>query len=304
LKREYFDRLCEECDLYAPGNDFNWAAVEKAQGARAYGKLDVIADYVGQRGVSMVGHTLLWYHTLPKWLGAQNNADMQKSMEAYVDETVKRFRGKVVRWDVINEPIRAPDRPDGLRHSLLVDRLGPEYMKRAFAVAKAADPAVSLCCNEFGFEYRKPADIGKRAAFLKLLRKFRDDDVAIDCVGLQSHLDAGQELDQDGISKFIRDVKSLDYKVAITELDVLDSGLDGTDDERDQAVADHAKAYLDCVMAEVKPTTITCWGFTDSDTWLTMFHKRRDGRALRPLPFDNEFHRKPMWASIRQAMLR
>jgi endo-1,4-beta-xylanase len=297
----YYEQLCRECNIYAPGNEFNWANVEKSKGVRAYGKLDSIARFAKERGTSVIGHTLLWYHTIPKWLAqVDDKKELTAAIETYVSETVTRFRGFVVRWDVVNEPIRVPDGADGLRRSLFLDRLGPDYLKIAFAAAKAADPTVSLCCNEFGFEYRKPDDIAKRAAFLKLLRRLRDENVAIDCVGLQSHLDASSQLDLDGIAAMVREIKALGYKVAITELDVIDTSLDADEEARDRAVAAHVKDYLGCVTAEVKPTTITCWGFTDSRTWLTMFHRRKDGRAMRPLPFDDQYNRKEMWAVVRQ----
>jgi endo-1,4-beta-xylanase len=301
----YYEQLCKECNIYAPGNDFNWAAVEKAKGIRVYGKLDALTNFMKQRGVGMIGHTLLWYHTIPAWVSQlPSNAEISSAADAYVSETVTRFRGSVVRWDVINEPIRLNDGPDGLRRMPLLDKLGPDYMKQAFAAAKAADPAVSLCCNEYGFEYKKADNAAKRTAFLNLLRRFRDDKVAIDCIGLQSHLDASQQLDLDGLSAFMREVKSLGYKVAITELDVIDEALDANEDVRDHLVANHVKDYLSCITAEVKPTTITCWGFTDGHTWLTMFHRRKDGRAMRPLPFDDQFNRKEQWAVIRQFLLK
>jgi hypothetical protein len=36
-----------------------------------------------------------------------------------------------------------------------------------------------------------------------------------------------------------------------------------------------------------------------SGTWLDMWYKRSDGRPLRPLPFDFDLMRKPLWAAIR-----
>ena len=296
----YYEQLCRECNYLAPGNEFNWANVEKTKDARGYAKLDQIAAFARERDVKMIGHTLLWYHTIPKWLQELDSAGLVRAMDAYVSETVSRFRGRVARWDVVNEPIRVQDGAEGLRRSLFTDRLGVDYIKQAFAFAKAADPQVSLCCNEFGFEYKKREDILKRAAFLKLLRRLRDDNVALDCVGLQSHLDASLVLDLDGMAGFVREIKSLGYKIAITELDVIDAKLDADEEVRDRLVARHVDDYLGCVTAEARPTTITCWGFTDGHTWLTMFHRRRDGRAMRPLPFDDQFNRKEMWSVIRR----
>ena len=132
----YYEQLCRECNILAPGNEFNWANVERTRDKRGYGKLDQIAAFARDRDVKMIGHTLLWYHTIPKWLGELDSAGLVGAMEVYVSETVSRFRGLVARWDVVNEPIRVPDGPEGLRRSLFTERLGADYIKQAFAFAK------------------------------------------------------------------------------------------------------------------------------------------------------------------------
>jgi endo-1,4-beta-xylanase len=302
--RGYYEQIAKECNIYVPGNEFNWKTVERAKGVRAYGKLDTIAQFMKERDVALVGHTLLWYYAVPQWLTQMEApSDIFNAMDAYIHDVVSRFRGNVVRWDVINEQLAADSKGDGLRRTFYLDKLGRDYMKHAFAAARAADPKVLLCYNDFGFEYDKPDNHAKRAAFLTLLRQFRDDKVELDCVGFQSHLDASLPLDRDGLVKFAREVNQLGYKIAITELDVIDENLPADENTRDRIVADHVKDYLACVGSEAKPVTVTSWGFTDNRTWLTMWHRRKDGRAMRPLPFDDQYNRKEQWASISQYLL-
>ena len=299
--RGYYEQLAKECNIYVPSNEFNWKNIERAKGVRAYGKLDTIANFMKERGVGIVGHTLLWYYAVPQWLTQMSStSEMTEAMDAYIHEAVSRFRGSVVRWDVINEQVSGDGGGDGLRRSFYLEKLGRGYMKRAFATARVADPNVLLCYNEFGFEYDKPDNRAKRTAFLALLRQFREDKVDVDCVGFQSHLDTGLQLDRDGLVQFTREVKQLGYKIAITELDVIDKNVPGDEEARDHVVANHVKDYLACVGADVKPITVTSWGFTDGRTWLTMWHRRNDGRAMRPLPFDDQYNRKEQWAVIAQ----
>lgn len=299
--RGYFEQLARECNIYVPSNEFNWKLVERTQGVRAYGKLDAIAQFMKERDVRLVGHTLLWYYAVPQWLAQlETPSAIYDAMDAYIHDVVSRFRGNVVRWDVINEQLGADKGAGELRRTFYLDKLGRDYMKHAYATARAADPNVLLCYNDFGFEYDKPDNHAKRAAFLALLRQFRDDKVEVDCVGFQSHLDAGLPLDRDGLVKFVREVKQLGYKIAITELDVIDENLPGDENTRDHMVAAHVKDYLACVGSEMKPVTVTNWGFTDGRTWLTMWHRRKDGRAMRPLPFDDQYNRKEQWAVIAQ----
>ncbi len=293
--RKYYERLTTEANLYVPGNEFHWANIEKRRGARDYGRLTAVAGFMKERGVGVVGHTLLWHHTVPQWcMTLEDSGELQEAVDAYVSETVERFSGHVVRWDVINEQISAGE-PGGLRGSYFLRSLGPGYMRRAFAVARAADPRTLLCYNEYGFEYRRSDHYAKRMALLGLLRKFKDDNVELDCIGFQSHLDASMILDLDGLHRFTQEVTSLGYRVAITELDVLDDRIDGDDSQRDEIVARHVRDYLSCIFAVTKPLTVTSWGFTDDHSWLAMHHHRNDGLPLRPLPFDKMFTRKAQW---------
>ena len=64
-----------------------------------------------------------------------------EAMDAYIHDTVSRFRGNVVRWDVINEQLGADKDKgsDGLRRTFYLDKLGRDYMKHAYATARAAE---------------------------------------------------------------------------------------------------------------------------------------------------------------------
>ncbi|KTR07307.1 hypothetical protein NS365_04405 [Aureimonas ureilytica] len=304
--RAYMDQLFAECSLCVPGNEFHWRAVQPGPKVFNTTKLDLFARYLAEKKVGLVGHTLIWFQTVPDWLKSVNDpAAFEQAMATYIDHTVSRFRGQVVRWDVINEQVdpKSP-REDGLRDTLYLQRLGPDYMTRAFAQARQADPKALLCYNEYGFEYAKAEDRRKRDSLLKLLRHLRDQKAEVDCVGFQSHLDGTGRLDLDGLSAFTREVVSLGYKIAITELDVKDTAMPADEAERDRLAADHAKTYLDCVMAEAKPVTITTWGYTDDKSWYQYYDwsRRRDGRPLRPLAFDAQFQRKPLWGVIETAI--
>src|ERR1051325_5552782 len=110
-----------------------------------------------ERDVRLVGQPLLRYYAVPQWLTQMEaSSDITGAMEAYIHDVVSRFRGTVVRWDVINEQAGAGGEGNALRRTFYLDKLGPGYMKQAFATARAADPNVLLCYNDFGFEYDKP----------------------------------------------------------------------------------------------------------------------------------------------------
>jgi endo-1,4-beta-xylanase len=84
----------------------------------------------------------------------------------------------------------------------------------------------------------------------------------------------------------------------ITEMDVNDVKVRGSEPERDLAVARHTAEFLDIVFSVAPPLSIATWGLSDRYTWLHQYYKRWDGTPLRPLPLDAGLNRKPMWTSL------
>jgi endo-1,4-beta-xylanase len=97
-------------------------------------------------------------------------------------------------------------------------------------------------------------------------------------------------------------VAGLGYRLMITELDVNDVELRGNEAERDAAVARHVAEYLDIVFSVARPMSVSTWGLSDRYTWLRQYHKRPDGKPLRPLPLDSDFNRKPLWSVLAKYM--
>ena len=120
----------------------------------------------------------------------------------------------------------------------------------------------------------------------------------IHILALQSHLEAHQLFDHAELTTLLREVVKLGYRLLITELDVNDFELGGSEEQRDRAVARHVAEYLDTVFSVARPKSIATWGLSDRYTWLRQYFKRADGSPLRPLPLDANFNRKPMWASL------
>src|SRR5262249_3563664 len=142
-------------------------------------------------------------------------------------------------------------------------RLGIDHIDLAFRLARAADAKTPLTINDYGLEYTTADSQRRRHAMLTLLRMLRDRNTPIDCLGLQSHLEAHQTFDHAELTAFLREVVKLGYRLMITELDVNDVQLRGNDAERDAAVARHAAEYLDIVFSVARPMSISTWGLSD-----------------------------------------
>jgi endo-1,4-beta-xylanase len=87
-------------------------------------------------------------------------------------------------------------------------------------------------------------------------------------------------------------------KIIISELDVLDDDLPADVAERDHAIAEATRLYLDTTLQEPAVASVITFGLSDRYTWLQEDTPREDGAARRPLPFDEDLASKPMYAAL------
>lgn len=301
-ERGYFARMADEMSLFTLESDFQWSTMEPRPGEWDFRSTDEGVQFARSHGTLFAGHALYYHYFIPQWLRASSDADaLTQALQSRIETTMTRYRGSIFRWDVVNEPLNARDGlSGGLRATSFSRTLGERYIDLAFRSARAADPAALLCLNEAEFEYGDQQ--AKRDDLLALLRRLKDRGAPVDVLGIQSHLSAAKTFDFDSLRSFLTQVRALGLKVAVTELDVVDETLPADPSVRDRLVADHAQGYLRTVHDNSELIGVTCWGYSDRFTWLDMWHKRADGRPLRPLPFDFDLMRKPLWRVIRETV--
>lgn len=242
---------------------------------------DRLVRWARAHDISVHGHTLVWHRQLPGWLTERHwtRARLRAYLRHYVTEVVRRFRGRVESWDVVNEPLT----PAGsLRRSIWQRVLGDGYIADALRFAHRADPGAKLYLNEFGLEHPGPKSRGMN----RLLRRLVRDGVPLDGVGLQSHLSARGRLAGPALRATMRRCASLGLRVDISEMDVA-IGPGAAALHRQARIYRTAAAACRALGACDRFTT---WGFTDASTWL--------GSARRPLPFGADGVAKPAWHAI------
>jgi len=298
--RILLEKTATEADIFVPESALKWDQTEPQPGVFNFSEGDSVAAFAARNDMLVHGHTLVWYAAIPPWVAQISTGHAaQTALERHIGTEVTRYRGKIWAWDVVNEAIEPDDRLESdYRNSVWLRSLGINYIDLAFRLARAADPKTPLCLSEYGIEYAAASSRRRRQALLALLQKLRDLNTPVDCLALQSHLEAHQTFDRDELAAFLRSAVQLGYRLMITELDVNDYRMGGGEQERDLAVARHLGEYLDIVFSVAKPLSIATWGLSDRYTWLRQYYKRADGTALRPLPLDTNLNRKPMWATL------
>ncbi|MDH4386690.1 MAG: endo-1,4-beta-xylanase [Caulobacter sp.] len=301
----FADLINRECVSVTPENHLKWNILRPTPDHFDFGGADAVVAFAKARQLAVHGHCLVWHEANPAWLAAGlTRQNAEALLNHHIGKVVGRYAGHVGSWDVVNEPVERNDRrPDGLRRSLWLSSLGPDYIPLAFEAAHRADPAARLVLSDYGLEYDdEPWMVEKRGSLLALLADWKRAGVPIHALGIQGHLIGSRPpAFGTGLQNFLRDVGRLGLDIHVTELDVNDQQVAGGQDHRDRIVADCYRAFLRAVLTSSRLRVVTTWGLSDRYSSKQDMFPRPDGAPVRPLPFDRELSRKAAWHAMADA---
>lgn len=289
--------VLRDCTAIVPEYEWKWDYLASA-GRRA--DLEPVRRYLAfaeRNSLALRGHTLVWHGAMPHWYPA--GADRREAltlMSGHITDLVGSTRGRVRRWDVVNEAIEPEDgEPDGLRRTPLLAQVGRDYIEIAFRAAAEADPAARLIYNDYGLA--APYGAARRDAVLRLVERLVARGAPIHGVGVQSHLAAAEGCDSEALAAFAARLREMGLEFLVTELDVSDASRCGAPDREVAAIyAD----YLAAVVEIPNLTAIYTWGLSDRHSWISA----KAGAGERPLPYDVAMRPKPAWEAISGALKR
>lgn len=284
----YQQMVAREYNSVTPESAMKWGTVEAHPGEFDFGPGDAFVDAAHRNGQRVRGHTLVW-HKIPAWVtdGDYPRDRLREILQRHVETTAAHWRGRVVSWDVVNEPVSG----DGeLRDSVWLRGLGPDYIADAFHWARAADPDAVLFVNEYGVEGINP----KSDRLYELVKSLRAQGVPIDGVGFQAHL-VRMSL-PDSFEENLRRFAELGVQIAITEMDVR-MPLPATPEKLATQAALYARALRACLELPACQS-FTTWGFTDR---LVREDPVFPGEGAA-LPFDEAYQPKPAYWALRDTL--
>jgi endo-1,4-beta-xylanase len=266
---------------------------------------DRIIDLAQRSGMLVFGAHLVWDEGFGDgWtdddLWGMSHKKATELIDSTIDTVVRRYRGKVAAWSVVNEAIDT----NGVRTNVpWYSTIGPSYIADAFRTAQAADPTALLVYNDYGYETDIDGDTAadKRAATLDVLDDLLSQGVPVHALGVQAHLHAAHfsdKFDGDAYRTFLSDIGARGMKILITEMDVLDDGLPKAPHRRDRMVADVYRRYLDVALDQPDIAAVISFGLSDRYTWLDEDYPRDDGAHRRPLAFSRSLRGKPAYHVI------
>ncbi len=227
-----------------------------------------------KRGKQVHGHVLVYPLANQDLAWFQNTAiDHEAVLQTYVNRMARSTAGKVWVWDVVNEVMADPgdSRVDGwgLRNDYIeYTEIGPDYVDKAFAWAKAADPAAQLIINDYGAETINT----KSDRLLAYVNELRRRGVPIDGVGFQMHIIGTSEPDYASIAANFQRFADAGFDLYITEMDVsahlspTEFPLPGADDLARQRRIYQTIAGIAADQPAMK--SLLFWDYADERSWL------------------------------------
>lgn len=265
-----------------PENAMKWNALQPSRGDFTWGEAESLVDFARSLGMRVRGHPLVWDQQLPGWVAELPRDEVEEAMTTHVTEVMRRFRGRVAQWDVVNEPFE----DDGSWTPNVFERaLGPRYVEVALRAARRADPGAKLFVNEIAAERDGP----KRRALLRLAARLQREGL-LDGLGFQNHTTADDFPNGAQLAKLLDRVARLDLDVELTEVDVVLRR--GTRAQQAEAWGAAARACA----KQPRCTGFTAWGVTDRHSWL--------GADQEPLLFDAEGRAKRSLPVVQEALRR
>ncbi|MGW0806070.1 endo-1,4-beta-xylanase [Nonomuraea sp. NPDC002799] len=287
---DYRKTLNREFSHVTAENAMKWESVEPERGVFTWAGADAVVENARRNRQAVRGHTLVWHNQLPAWLtagladGTISDAELRTILRDHITTEVRRYKGKVRAWDVVNEVVE----DDGtMRQTVWLTRLGPGYIADAFRWAHRADPHAKLFINDYNLEWSTP----KIETTLALVKELKAQGVPIHGAGFQGHLGIQYDYPGDWANVMSR-FAGLGLEIAVTELDVR-MVLPVTPEKLATQAEYYGRALKDCLSVPACKE-LTVWGYTDRHSWVPGWF---DGEGSACL-FDESLTPKPAYRAL------
>jgi len=200
---------------------------------------------LNDRNIEIRGHNMVWggWKYMPG--DVQQLKDKPKALEAAIEKRIMdvggAMKGKLVEWDVVNEPV--PEKA-------LTDILGQDALVTWFKKAREADPKAVLFVND----YPNPDSMGHLDGCEAVIKFLQEKKAPVGGFGLQAHIGESPWSIPD-LLQVIDRFGALGVPVAITEYDtqIKDEELEGQ----------FTKDFMTAVFSNPHANSFITWGFWD-----------------------------------------
>src|SRR5690606_4603806 len=135
--------LLREFNSITPENAMKMGPIHPRENQYFWRDADSMINFAQKHGLKVRGHALLWHEQAPEWIFKDNQGKpvtrevLLQRLRDHIHTVVKRYKGKIYAWDVVNEAI--DDDPNNfLRKTRWLEIVGEDVIAKAFEYAHEA----------------------------------------------------------------------------------------------------------------------------------------------------------------------
>lgn len=262
-------------------NDLKWPQFNPNSTANIRRSLDSLELH----NIAVRGHNVIW----PSWRFSpsslknyESNPVMLRALiDKHIDEVTKFTSGRLVDWDVINEPYSEHD---------IMDVLGNEVMADWFKRVRNNDREVKLYLNDYSILSGGGSDTKKQDSYYNLVKFIDEKGGHVDGIGMQGHF--GSELTSipkvytilDRFAELGKEIKITEHDINVTQRTVQ---------------AEYTRDFLTICFSHESVKSFLFWGFWANAHWLpegalfdSQWNIRPHGEAYKDLVFNQWWTKK------------
>jgi GH35 family endo-1,4-beta-xylanase len=251
---------------------FYWGGFEAERGKPEYERLEAMARWCRDHGIERKGHPLIWHEVWPKWApaGAEEAVELLRERVLAI---IRRYRGLINYWDVLNEAHAAVKFPGNERIgvSAWIKRDGPAAAVATalgWAREAAGSSPVTLLYNDF--------NTGEENA--RLIGELQECNALPEAIGIQSHMHSGV-WPLSRVWETCERFGAFNRPIHFTEVTVLSSmkkpenpanvprGEWPTTPAGEAAQAEYVEKFYKLLFSHPAVEAITWWDLSDRDAW-------------------------------------
>lgn len=262
-KKRYREEIKKLFNRTVLENNLKWRGWERGRD-----KAIRTTNWLRDSGIEVRGHCLVW----PNWRHLPGDMKQRQGDKAYlrkrcldhIADEAGAMKGKLIDWDVINEPFTNHD---------LMDILGREVMGGWFKKAKEMDPDVNVYINDYAILSGGGGDSAHRRHYEETIRFLIDSGAPLDGIGVQGHF--GSNVTAPGeLLKTLDRFARFGRPLQVTEFD-MKTGIEPFE-------AAYTRDFMTAVFSHPATVGILMWGFWDGRHWKKNAPIYRKDWSLKP----------------------
>lgn len=248
---------------------FYWGAFEPQQGKPQHARLEGMAQWCRDHGVTAKGHPLVWHEVWPGWAPSEPDKAIPLLKQRIFD-IVPHYAGQIGYWDVVNEANNAQDYPKTGQGAWVRRDGASSVVATALGWAReaAGKHPVTLLYNDYNTTEKN----------VQLLSELRDRKALPDAIGIQSHMHSGPwPIEQvwataERFAQFGRPIHFTETTIISGERRFFDFRNPPADwpstAEGERAQAEYVERFYSVLFSHPSVRAITWWDFSDRGAWL------------------------------------